>query len=168
MSEGKLISVRKYTRRWERRTKGTDRPNHGDKLGLTVILPLSLRTSNISGITVPLFSLMALSLIFSNSESPRPRPPVSKRSRHCLLSSLSCWSWLFFPHSGTVIHDKKPPGTSLSVGAGSVMSIFLGAFPAFLQASCFPCWCSCKPHQLLKQAVNPKTLSVSLRQRQTP
>lgn len=59
---------------------------------------------------------------------------------------------------------KKTPRTSPSVGAGSMMS----TLPAFLQAACFPCWCSFKPHQLLRWAVNPKALSECLRQRETP
>lgn len=71
MSEGKLICARKYTGIREQR-----RPNRGGKLGLTVILSLSPRTSNIPGITVPLFSLMSVTL-FSKTESPGPRKDLS-------------------------------------------------------------------------------------------
>lgn len=82
MSEGKLICARKYTGIREQR-----RPNRGGKLGLTVILSLSPRTSNIPGITVPLFSLMSVTL-FSKTESPGPRKDPDTVSCPCCPAGL--------------------------------------------------------------------------------
>lgn len=62
------------------------------------------------------FSAFCLLVSFFQSKSPCFRPPVLKSQGHHLLPFLS---WLFFPHSGIVIHDKAP-GTWPRVGKWSV------------------------------------------------
>lgn len=132
MSEGKLISARKYTRRREQRRRGQIDQTMRVSWGCMLFYLCPPEQAIFLG---SLFSFSASCLLlffFSKTETPRLRPPVLKRSRPCLLSLLSRWSWLFFPHSGTVIYDKK---TSPGVGVGIMMPTFLEAFPPSL-ASC--------------------------------